>query len=146
MPIGRQMATPAQTYLPLLSVRCRRIGNGRPRKPGRFRVELLGYGSYRSEGFAFRFLGRRKKSFRQQPEDGVGAFRYYCCPEGLINETDLPDKWGLLWEKDGVITIVKSAERQQQNAQGEITILASIMRREGVKPRLFDYKKQNNKI
>lgn len=49
-----------------------------------------------------------------------------------------------LWEKDGVITVVKDAERQQQNAQGEITILASIMRREGVKPRLFDYRKQNN--
>lgn len=85
-----------------------------------------------------------KKSFRQQPEEGVGAFRYYCSPEGLITEVDLPDKWGLLWEKDGVITVVKDAERQQQNAQGEITILASIMRREGVKPRLFDYRKQNN--
>ena len=80
----------------------------------------------------------------QQPEEGVGAFRYYCSPEGLITEVDLPDKWGLLWEKDGVITVVKDAERQQQNAQGEITILASIMRREGVKPRLFDYRKQNN--
>jgi hypothetical protein len=90
------------------------------------------------------FLADAKKSFRQQPEEGVGAFRYYCSPEGLITEVDLPDKWGLLWEKDGVITVVKDAERQQQNAQGEITILASIMRREGVKPRLFDYRKQNN--
>lgn len=87
------------------------------------------------------FLADAKKSFRQQPEEGVGAFRYYCSPEGLITEADLPDKWGLLWEKDGVITVVKDAERQQQNAQGEITILASIMRREGVKPRLFDYRK-----
>lgn len=90
------------------------------------------------------FLADSKKSFRQQPEEGVGAFRYYCTPEGLITEADLPDKWGLLWEKDGVITVVKSAERQMQNAQGEITILASIMRREGVKPRLFDYRKHNN--
>lgn len=88
------------------------------------------------------FLADAKKSFRQQPEEGVGAFRYYCSPEGLITETDLPEKWGLLWEKDGVIAIVKSAERQQQNAQGEITILASIMRREGVKPQLFDYRKK----
>lgn len=87
------------------------------------------------------FLADAKKSFRQQPEEGVGAFRYYCSPEGLITKADLPDKWGLLWEKNGVITVVKDAERQQQNAQGEITILASIMRREGVKPRLFDYRK-----
>ena len=86
----------------------------------------------------------KRRILRQQPEEGVGAFRYYCSPEGLITEVDLPDKWGLLWEKDGVITVVKDAERQQQNAQGEITILASIMRREGVKPRLFDYRKQNN--
>lgn len=92
------------------------------------------------------FLADAKKSFRQQPEEGVGAFRYYCSPEGLITEADLPDKWGLLWEKDGVITVVKSAERQQQNAQGEITILASIMRREGVKPRIFDYKKEKTEI
>lgn len=92
------------------------------------------------------FLADAKKSVRQQPEDGVGAFRYYCCPEGLITETDLPEKWGLLWEKNGVITVVKDAERQQQNAQGEITILASIMRREGVKPRLFDYRKTKTEI
>ncbi|GAA6371339.1 hypothetical protein [Odoribacter splanchnicus] len=92
------------------------------------------------------FLADAKKSFRQQPEEGVGAFRYYCSPEGLITEADLPDKWGLLWEKDGVITVVKDAERQRQNAQGEITILASIMRREGVKPQLFDYRKQNNEV
>ena len=89
-------------------------------------------------------IGKPFVPYRQQPEEGVGAFRYYCSPEGLITEVDLPDKWGLLWEKDGVITVVKDAERQQQNAQGEITILASIMRREGVKPRLFDYRKQNN--
>lgn len=144
MPISGEMVTKAKIRLQLLPIRCRRIGNGQPRNPGRFRVELLGYGSYRSEGFAFRLLADAKKSFRQQPEEGVGAFRYYCSPEGLITEVDLPDKWGLLWEKDGVITVVKDAERQQQNAQGEITILASIMRREGVKPRLFDYRKQNN--
>ena len=102
MPISGEMVTKAKIRLQLLPIRCRRIGNGQPRNPGRFRVE------------------------------------------GLITEVDLPDKWGLLWEKDGVITVVKDAERQQQNAQGEITILASIMRREGVKPRLFDYRKQNN--
>ena len=92
----------------------------------------------------FDFFSDAKKSFRQQPEEGVGAFRYYCSPEGLITEVDLPDKWWLLWAKDGVITVVKDAERQQQHAQGEITNLASIMLREGVKPRLFDYRKQNN--
>ena len=139
MPISGEMVTKAKIRLQLLPIRCRRIGNGQPRNPGLSRKQLASYSVSRSD-----FLADAKKSFRQQPEEGVGAFRYYCSPEGLITEVDLPDKWGLLWEKDGVITVVKDAERQQQNAQGEITILASIMRREGVKPRLFDYRKQNN--
>lgn len=62
-PISREMVTKAKIRLQLLPIRCRRIGNGQPRNPGRFRVELLGYGSYRSEGFAFRLLGRCKKEF-----------------------------------------------------------------------------------
>lgn len=53
---------------------------------------------------------------------------------------------GVVLGENGVITVVKDAERQQQNAQGEITILASIMRREGVKPRLFDYRKTKTEI
>lgn len=87
------------------------------------------------------FLADAKKPFRKHPEQGVGAMRYYCCPEGLITEADLPENWGLLWEKNGAITIVKKAERQQQNAQAEITLLASVMRREGIKAKLFDYRK-----
>lgn len=51
---------------------------------------------------------------------------------------------GLYRDDDGSIGLIICPKRQQQNAQGEITILASIMRREGVKPRLFDYRKQNN--
>lgn len=89
------------------------------------------------------FLADAKKFFRQNPERGVGAFRYYCSPEGLITEEDLPENWGLLWEKDGRITIVKDAKRQSPNAQSEITMLTSIMRREGIKPQIFDYKKNN---
>ena len=144
MPISGEMVTKAKIRLQLLPIRCRRIGNGQPEIPDVFgwnywATVLIEVKVSRSD-----FLADAKKSFRQQPEEGVGAFRYYCSPEGLITEVDLPDKWGLLWEKDGVITVVKDAERQQQNAQGEITILASIMRREGVKPRLFDYRKQNN--
>ena len=144
MPISGEMVTKAKIRLQLLPIRCRRIGKASQEIPDVFgwnywATVLIEVKVSRSD-----FLADAKKSFRQQPEEGVGAFRYYCSPEGLITEVDLPDKWGLLWEKDGVITVVKDAERQQQNAQGEITILASIMRREGVKPRLFDYRKQNN--
>lgn len=87
------------------------------------------------------FLADAKKQFRQHPEEGVGAFRYYCSPEGLIKETDLPTNWGLLWDIEGKIELIKEAKRQQSSAQAEITILSSVMRREGVKAKLFDYRK-----
>jgi len=41
------------------------------------------------------FLADRKKPHRQR--GGVGSFRYFMCPEGLIDIKDLPDGWGLLW-------------------------------------------------
>jgi len=28
---------------------------------------------------------------------GVGNYRFYLCPEGVIQPDDLPEKWGLLW-------------------------------------------------
>ena len=87
------------------------------------------------------FLADAKKTFRQNPEEGVGAFRYYCSPSGIIREEDLPENWGLLWVEGGEIIIIKEASRQQPNAQTEVAILSSIMRREGIKGKLFDYRK-----
>lgn len=42
------------------------------------------------------FLSDKNKPFRKNPEQGVGDFRYYMAPRGLINLEELPDKWGLL--------------------------------------------------
>ncbi len=36
-----------------------------------------------------------KKDFRK--EGGVGKYRYYACPEGLIRPEELPEKWGLIY-------------------------------------------------
>ena len=41
------------------------------------------------------FLADRKKPHRQT--GGMGDYRYFICPEGIINLSDLPDRWGLLW-------------------------------------------------
>lgn len=87
------------------------------------------------------FLADGKKRCRQHPEEGVGAFRYYCSPEGLIKETDLPENWGLLWDTGENIELIKEAQRQPSCAQAEIALLSSVMRREGVKAKLFDYRK-----
>lgn len=43
------------------------------------------------------FLSDKKKNFRINPERGVGEFRFFMCPKGLIKKEELPEKWGLLY-------------------------------------------------
>jgi len=53
------------------------------------------------------FLADKKKLFRQSYEDGMGDFRFYLCPVGMIKEDDLPQGWGLLyWDGKKVAQIV----------------------------------------
>ena len=42
------------------------------------------------------FLSDAKKTFRRRPERGMGEFRYYMTPVGLIDKSELPDRWGLI--------------------------------------------------
>lgn len=42
------------------------------------------------------FLADKKKPHRQDGK-GVGNYRYFMCPEGMIQPDELPPKWGLLW-------------------------------------------------
>jgi len=77
------------------------------------------------------FLKDKKKPFRQFSSLGLGEFRYYCCPEMIISEAELPDKWGLIYCNDkGKLFIVKKAERLEANLIGERTMLLSLIRRE----------------
>lgn len=46
------------------------------------------------------FLCDKKKSFRKNPEKGMGRYRYYCCPTGLIKQNELPNGWGLIYVDD----------------------------------------------
>ena len=43
------------------------------------------------------FLSDKKKLFRKYPDRGMGEFRYYVCPTGLIDRKELPEKWGLIY-------------------------------------------------
>lgn len=43
------------------------------------------------------FLADKKKSFRQNPSMGMGKYRFYCCPDGMIKKEELPPKWGLIY-------------------------------------------------
>lgn len=87
------------------------------------------------------FLSDKKKYWRKYPEYGIGKFRSYLCPEGLIKEKDLPKYWGLLWiNEKGKITEVVKPEAQPCNHIEELNLIASILRREGIAPRIFSYK------
>lgn len=43
------------------------------------------------------FLSDRKKPFRADPAIGMGDWRFYICPPGIITVDDLPEGWGLLY-------------------------------------------------
>lgn len=42
------------------------------------------------------FLSDRAKRFRRIPSRGMGSFRWYMAPQGIITQTDLPPGWGLI--------------------------------------------------
>lgn len=46
------------------------------------------------------YLSDKKKPFRINAESGVGKWRFYCVPEGLIKKEELPNGWGLLYVSD----------------------------------------------
>ena len=54
------------------------------------------------------FLADSKKPHRNGTTIGIGKWRYYLCPEGLIKPEELPEKWGLLYltKRGGVKPIV----------------------------------------
>jgi len=43
------------------------------------------------------FLSDKKKPFRIRPEKGMGTYRFYMCPVGLIKPDELPNNWGLIY-------------------------------------------------
>lgn len=78
------------------------------------------------------FLNDAKKIFRREPDTGMGKWRYYACPKGLIQVDELPPKWGLLeWRRNGFIH-TKRAQPQERKINPEMTILISCLRRLGI--------------
>ncbi len=88
------------------------------------------------------FSADRKKLFRKRPEQGMGLYRYYMAPYGLIKPDEMPEKWGLIeisiapqgFHKD----ITKKAEPfYDRNYAAEITLLVSILRRLEISTAVF---------
>lgn len=91
------------------------------------------------------FLRERAKKCRQNPIEGIGNFRWYFAPQGIIKEEELPEDWGLAEadESGKYIRLVKIATFQKSSSLGSIATLCSIMRREGIKKQIFNYRKKN---
>jgi len=115
------------------------------RKEGGFGNALIECKASRAD-----FLSDFKKSFRQNPEIGIGKLRYYLAPKGLISVNELPNGWGLLETSGKRIKIVKlSSEFIEYNHEREMTIIVSTLRRlnipdgEHCSIRTYTYKTKN---
>lgn len=76
------------------------------------------------------FLSDKKKKFRKYPQIGMGNYRFYACPKGIIKKEELPDKWGLIYVSEkGRSTLVVKPERQECNLRAENTYMYSVLRR-----------------
>ena len=75
-------------------------------------VDVLGFGAHNHSVLLEikvsrqDFLKDKNKPFRKNPEQGVGKYRFYCCPKNLVQIEDLPENWGLIWEDNGKLEIM----------------------------------------
>lgn len=76
------------------------------------------------------FKADKQKIFRKMPDFGMGDYRWFLAPEGVIPEWALPKHWGLIEVKEQEkMQVVRDAEYQVSNKDSEITLLISAMRR-----------------
>lgn len=81
------------------------------------------------------FLADAKKPWRRDPARGLGYFRYFCCPKGLIDIKELPENWGLLETSGNGLRVKQPAKPiVKRNYRAEISILVSVLRRVGQSP------------
>ncbi len=85
------------------------------------------------------FHSDKSKSFRKNPDMGMGRQRFYCCPDEIIKVEDLPKDWGLLWVNEkgrcrtvhtpykGNVGLRQAAHKN--NLQAEMGVLYSALRR-----------------
>lgn len=100
--------------------------------------DILGFGSSHSVLIECKvshsdFSADFKKSHRRQLNGhGLGTYRFYLSPEKLINKSEVPSDWGLLYcHLDNTITIEKEpiAHNYDETRIKEYYVLYSLLRR-----------------
>lgn len=91
------------------------------------------------------FTNYKKFILNYENDDTVGNYRYILCPEGIINASDLPENWGLIWwnEKNGITKKVEAKYLEPCN-KIELSIFCSILKRENIIPQIFDFRTKNS--
>ena len=105
------------------------IGFGVTLKDGRQRV---GYGSVLLECKTSRadFRADQKKVYRRLSEQGLGEFRLYVTPQGLLKVEELPAGWGLLEvQPRGGLKMVCRPKKCETDRRSEVALLVSCLRR-----------------
>jgi hypothetical protein len=98
------------------------------------------------------FLADRVKPWRQHPESGVGAERFYLAPPGMINVGELPVDWGLLEARGREIEVVKRSAKNLRSSAGfqnEMNLLLASLRRVEVRiepQSITDFLKWKNRM
>lgn len=89
------------------------------------------------------FKADQRKHFKDDPRRGVGTYRFYLCPPGIIDVNDLPNGWGLLYAEPRKISRIAGPQGnswgygqnrdwiQPRNTDAEIAMLVSALRRTG---------------
>lgn len=76
------------------------------------------------------FLRDATKTVRKNPRVGMGHRRYYLSPPEVIELTDLPPKWGLLWVTKGQVIVKREARgHADRNLVAEVQFLSAMLRR-----------------
>lgn len=76
-----------------------------------------------------------QKPFRLSPKTGMGDFRYFMAPKGLIQQQELPEAWGLLEALgDGCVRVAFEATKEECSKRHETFLLLSALRRVGQTP------------
>ena len=109
------------------------------------------------------FLVDARKPHRNGSVTGIGNWRYYLCPEGVIKPDELPDNWGLLYVnhrghiKPIVGPILEAnyrkrmrlieSMRHESNSDGERFLLVKLLSRVGDAETLnIKYRELNNAV
>lgn len=99
------------------------------------------------------FLSDKKKIFRRIPKCGMGQYRFYMAPEGIIKPEDLLEKWGLITVNEKGVARQKVGPKgncwshqkefrfDEYHKDGKTAMMASALRRlhlRGVMPMIYE--------